>query len=261
MRPDDPLERLARRIVADELGVTVTLFDDGSAPRMPDALIHLEAGPAPLEVVRDDDQRFEQLWAELKRQGSVLRTDLPSSWYITLNNRAHVRRLRATLPRILATWPPAETIYGYDEIPPALERLGVVDVREFERGERGLIVLSHEGWNSWDDPIELNEWVARVFTKAPDVPAKLEAHGGEQRHAFIWARDSSAWNVMALLVPDDDDDARLPVHGPTLPAGVTHVWVASTRTRRGCLLLEGDRWRRTGWITADDSLDEDPAPA
>jgi hypothetical protein len=256
MRPDDPLERLARRIVAAELGVAVTLLDDGSAPRLPDALIHLEAGPVPLEVVRDEDPLFEQQWAELRRRGRVLRTDLPSSWYVTLNNRGHVRDLHATLPRALASWPWPENIHGYDEVPPALERLGVVDVRELEQGERGLIVLSHEGWNSWDDPIELNEWVARTFRKAPDVPSKLAAYGGEQRHAFIWARDSTAWNVMAVLVPEDDNDARLPVHGPTLPAGVTHVWVASTRTRRGCLVLEGDRWRRTGWITADDSLEE-----
>jgi hypothetical protein len=252
------LERLARRIVAEALGVEVTRYDDGSAPRQVDALIHLPSGSVPLEVVSDEDPAFEQQWAELGRRGHVIRTDLPSSWYVFLTNRGHVRELHAQLLRLPADWPWDGGADEY-ELPAALEKLGVADVVEAERigaDDRGKIVLSHQGWNSWDDPVELNEWVTRVLDRESDVAAKLELHGGRERHVFIWARPGSAWAVNSLLA-DDDDDNNEPVHGPALPAGITHVWVASTMTRRGCLVLENDRWRRTGWITIDPHADED----
>lgn len=247
-RPKEgPLERLARQIVAEELGVAVDRHDDGTAPSQVDAIVRYPQGPVPLEVVADQDAHYEQQWAELKRRGPLLRTELSRSWAVFLNNRGRVRELRALLPRALATWP-GLTSPGDDSVPAELRRLGVVDVVEIDSREPGAVVLTHEGWNSWDDPIELNEWVVRVLQREADVVAKLNMHGGDQRHAFIWARPSSAWNVNSLLT-DDDEDVSLPVHGPTLPAGLTHVWVASTMTRRGCLVLENDRWRRTGRIT------------
>jgi hypothetical protein len=86
-----------------------------------------------------------------------------------------------------------------------------------------------------------------VLSREFNVAAKLERHGGAERHAFIWSFPSSAYAVNSLLEQDDDDIGD-PVYGPPLPGGITHLWVASTMTRRACLvLLHNERWRRTAW--------------
>jgi hypothetical protein len=254
-RPEEgKLERWARGIVAQDLGVEVTRYDDGSTNRMVDALIQLPGGPIPLEVVSDADPKFEEQWAVLRRTGPILRTNLLRSWMVFLTNDGHVKKLRRALPRILADWP-RDIPHWHREIPDRedpigreLRGLGVAGIHELEGDKGGQILLTHEGWNNWDDPIELNEWVLRVLTRESDVATKLELHGGAERHTFIWALSSSADAVNSLLA-DDDDDIAPPSFGPALPPGITHLWVASTITRRGCFVLHGGRWRRTDWIT------------
>lgn len=243
------LEKVARRVVSEGLGVKVTRYDDGAVNHQVDALIHLPSGPVPLEVVSDVDPQYEMQWAALRRIGSVLQSNLPHSWMVFLTNDGHIRTLRRELPRILADWP-KDVPEWKDPIGDELRELGVAGVVELEGDVRGQIVLTHEGWNSWDDTIELNEWILRVLSRESDVAAKLERHGGAERHAFIWSRPSSAYAVNSLLEQDDDDIGD-PVYGPPLPAGITHLWVASTMTRRGCLVLTEGQWRRTAWRTVE----------
>jgi hypothetical protein len=87
-----------------------------------------------------------------------------------------------------------------------------------------------------------------VLSSESDIAAKLELHGGHERNAFIWALPYSAYAVNSLLSADDDD-INDPVQGPPLPPGITHLWVASTMTRHGCLVIHAGRWRRSGPIT------------
>jgi hypothetical protein len=91
------------------------------------------------------------------------------------------------------------------------------------------------------------EWVARVLTEQSDVPAKLAAHCGVvERHAFIWATISSDMAVQWQLEPGADHP--FPIAPPTLPLGVTHVWIAGATFRQGVLAWFPDRgWWRTPW--------------
>jgi hypothetical protein len=91
------------------------------------------------------------------------------------------------------------------------------------------------------------KWVVRVLTEQSDVPAKLAAHSGvAERHVFIWATPTSDMEVQTQLKPGDDHP--FPVTAPTLPEGVTHVWVAGQYFSQGALAWFPNRgWWRTPW--------------
>lgn len=244
-------EQLAREIVAHELGVEVTRFDDGSAPLQVDAMIHLPGGHVPLEVVADHHVEHERQWNALDKLGrSIDLAPDAAGWWVTIEHTADVRRLRTELPAMLAALPDeGERDILEPDIPGEFYALGVVGLQPLERP--GVAYLSDEGWNSWDDPVQLNDWVERVLAREADVPKKLRKVEAVERHAFIWATIGSAWWVNRQLIWDDEDDedGELPTAGPPLPEGVTHVWVAAYITRRGCLYYsERDGWRRADWL-------------
>lgn len=254
-RDEGRLEELAREIGAHELGVPVARFDDGSAPSQVDAFIHLAEGPVPLEVVGDHHVEHERQWRALEKFGRSV--DLESGaqgWWVTVAHWADIRRVRVALPGLLAAIPPEEDRDWLEpDVPDDAWALGVVGLQRTESPGRAYI--SDEGWNSWDDPVGLNEWVERVLARETDVPAKLREVDAPERHAFIWATIGSAWWVDRQLIFEDDDDGEeeeLPVSGPTLPDGITHVWVAAYITRRGCLYYSArDGWRRADWLASE----------
>lgn len=106
------------------------------------------------------------------------------------------------------------------------------------RAVSGRVWLEREAWGGWaGHQHTLGEWVARVLHREADVAAKLAAHPDvAERHAFIWATDTSDMEVQIQLEPGDDHPR--PVTPPTLPEGVTHVWVGGPAflTRRAGLV-------------------------
>jgi hypothetical protein len=78
------------------------------------------------------------------------------------------------------------------------------------------------------------EWVTTVFDEQPDVAAKLAAHRDvAERHAFSWATLASDKGCRCSL--SRAMITHSPMTPPTLPAGVTHVWLAGSYWSQGVL--------------------------
>ena len=284
-----PLERMARVIVAHHLDTLVERSDDGTAPGQPDGLIYLpDGGHAPLEVVSDHDVAHAKLSDALDRQGDTITTSSGEpGWYIALRHGSNLKRIRRRVPEILHELPAAEFLEG---VVPAdtwavgpdhadrldeLSELGVSYLAAYP-DQPGVIGIGTKGWSSWEDPIDVVSWISRVLDREDDVAAKLQRHGGPERHAFIWATLGSAWAVNSALNwhpdapplpapigPDIDDDLwsalldpermsgePAPLSDPKLPPGITHLWLASSLSRRGALHWSPDGgWDRTDWRT------------
>jgi len=207
-----PLEQMARAIVAHHLDTLVERSDDGTAPGQPDGLIYLpDGGHAPLEVVSDHDVAHAKLSDALDRQGDTITTSPGEpGWYIALRHGGNLKSIRLRVPEILHELPAAEFIAG---VVPAdtwaagpdhadrldeLSELGVSYLAAYP-DRPGVIGIGTKGWSSWEDPIDVVSWISRVLGRENDVAAKLQHHGGPERHAFIWSTLGSAWAVNAAL--------------------------------------------------------------
>ncbi|TFB59940.1 hypothetical protein [Cryobacterium sp. Sr3] len=234
----------ARQIVSRILSVPVVAFDDGSAASMPDAIIQLSSGSAPLEVFGHWDSDYYRMQHGLAKFGR--RIDIAPedpAWEVTLvHSVAKVKTLVRRLPALVTAY---NTELLSEVVPDQLARLGVETAYHLE-GQRGFIHLSAAGWNSWDYPLTFGTWLDGLFAIAADVTFKLARHGGTEQHAFLWVASASAWSALDQLEADDDDtEAPLPADEPDVPPNLTDIWIASTLVRpaRGIL-----HWKRgTGW--------------
>ena len=85
-----------------------------------------------------------------------------------------------------------------------------------------------------------------------DVGHKLASAGlGPEGHAFVWVTISSPVSVQTALDLGAGD--RPPTRDPVLPAGVSHLWVASPYTSaRSLAWSAGGRWRTLSSPWSDD---------
>jgi hypothetical protein len=267
-RPDEGRDELwAREIVETILGVPVERFDDGTAPRQVDALVRYPDRVAALEIVSDPDKPFQSLQAELDRENPITVPGLHESWVVVLLSReswmvvlsaeakikkikAKIKKIKQELPALLLAFQdnpsPKREPMGYRTF--ELHRLGILSAKPIDNSTApGRVWLTLEAWGvGTGDERTVGEWVTRVLVeKAPDVPTKLAAHPDDvaERHAFIWAIPISDRGVLAQLEPGDDHP--LPVTAPTLPEGVTHVWVAGFWSPGVLAWFPGRGWWRT----------------
>jgi hypothetical protein len=241
-RPDEGRdEQWAREIVSKILGVPVERFDDGTATSMVDAEVHYPDRTAALEVVTDHDQ-------ELTEQGAVLHdlknrievSGLRQSWMVILSGKAKINEVKRALRKSLPAW--------QDNPPPAwdLHQLGILSAEPITTSTVSGRVWLTEGWGrvSPHRAQSVDQWLPKVLGDHPDIARKLAAHPDvAERHAFIWTTPSSGMAVQVQLEPGDDNP--LPVTPPTLPAGVTHVWVAGHWCRGVLTWFPGRGWWRT----------------
>jgi hypothetical protein len=246
MEGDD--ERLARGIAETVLGVPVKRFDDGTANSQVDALIHYPDREAALEVVADHDKAFNAQQDAL--HDSKDRIDVPGlreSWTALLSRKAKIKTIKEALPALLLALqadPPPTRSYRT----PALDQLGITSAWPMTSSVPGRVYLVPQPWGGFAGTEHtVGEWVTRVLDEQADVAAKLAAHPDvTERHAFIWATPTSDMEVQIQLGPGDDH--LFPVTAPTLPTGVTHVWVGDRQWSKGVLAWFPDRgWWRTPW--------------
>lgn len=252
-RPD---ERLARHIVSTVLGVPVTRFEDGTANSQVDALIHYPDRIAALEVVADHDAAFNAQWEALERTGH--RVEVPGlrqAWMVRLSREAKVRDVVRALPALLLAWQdnPTPARPRWDP-PDDLAQLNVLSAWPMERSSAsGRAYLFTEGFGGFGgDEHTVGAWVTQALTTHADVPAKLAAHpDAAERHAFIWATVRSDMGVQAQL--EQGFSNAFPLTAPTLPPGVSHVWVAGPFRQQGALAWFPARgWWRTPWLPPTD---------
>lgn len=250
MRGERPIETLARRIVADVLGVPVEQHDDNSRPSMVDAKIHAADGQIPLEVVMDVSPAVMKQTADLGRYADGI--PLPAgthSWIVMMTRGSRTSKLAAKLPPLLAALDPSEK---FERVPAALEGLGVHAISSVEANGPPVILLVAEGVSYGGAGPDLNGYVARFLARTPDVPYKLAlAAGPDRAHAFIWISLSSEY---AGWVSFRDESRPLPLTGPTLPPGVTDIWLARTYVNDRVIRYSPEHgWVRTNrTITLDD---------
>jgi hypothetical protein len=224
------------------LGVPVCRFDDGSADGMVDGIVHYpDRRTAALEVVTDHDRKLTEQGAvlhDLKNRIEV--SGLRQSWMVILSGKANINKVKQALRKSLPTW--------QDNLPPRseLEKLGIMSAEPITTSNVSGRVWLTEGWGrvSPHRAQSVDEWVPKVLRDHRDIATKLAAHPDiAERHVFIWTTPSSGMAVQAQLEPGDDNP--LPVMAPTLPAGVTHVWVAGHWCRGVLAWFPGRGWWRT----------------
>lgn len=256
---EKPNERLARYIVHVATGTKVARFEDGNAPAQVDALIHLPAGPAAMEIVAQHDSQFNSQWNALERYGHEISVPaLKRHWVAQLAHTASIKvaheELPKLIPRIEQTWPEDRLRPLTYDLPDQLSDLGI-RILYPSLGIPGRISLRSAGWGGFvrDDP--LAEFVEQVLADAPDVPRKLAAHPAEEKHAFIWATHGTDFSVQYAL--ERREGQRLPQRDPRLPDGVTHVWVAGSMSSQGAFAWSPRRgWWRPEWqVPASGAMD------
>jgi hypothetical protein len=245
-------EQLARQIVETVLGVPVTRFDDGTLNSQVDALIHYPDREAALEVVADHDPDYNAQQDALRRtKDQIQASGLRKSWMVLLNHKANINRVKAALPELLLDLQdnPPPRRQPWDLEPSELDRLGITRAWPMDPSTvPGRVYLVPQAWGGFPGTEHtVGEWVTKFLRDQDDVPRKLMDHREvPERHAFIWATFRSAMEVQTQLEPGDDHP--FPLTAPTLPEGVTHVWVAGRLFSQGALAWFPDRgWWRTPW--------------
>jgi len=253
-----PNEFAARRVVSDVLGVPVKRYEGVAAKRnkMVDAVIIAPDGEMPLEVVSDTLAVYASFWAALDAIGHSI--DLPAgsqSWVVQLSHWVKIGKLALGLRVLLAGLQPKPYFESDRDYPEILRRSGITGILPVESNKPRISLMS-DGFSSWENPGDLNDFVREVFAVATDVPEKLFAHGEGGGHAFIWATISSKWSVMRT---SRHDDSPFPAEHLALPPGVTDVWVGVSLVGHEALRYnEHDGWTRTGWYFANEIADAMP---
>ena len=253
---EKPNEVAARQIVSQALGVPVDRFEDGRSPSQIDAAIRYADGRiAALEIVADHEDEFNAQWSALQKiDHRVPVPGLQRSWLAHLARRAKVRDVTRYLPEIVA-----QLDEGRDVSADRLDRLGVTWLEPLGADTTlpaGHVYLFAEGWGGSAGPAdEVPSFVERVLAEHDDVASKLAAHGGAERHAFIWTTIGSDYAVQFAL---EDREQPLPTRAPRLPKGVTHVWVAGSFTSQGVLAWFPDSgWWRTPFVWPEHPVEMD----
>jgi hypothetical protein len=163
---------------------------------------------------------------------------------VSIKRDAQVKRIAADLPELVARLESGHLVWPrFGKAPSEFKELGVRNAWP-SSDDGGVIYLLSEGWAGWEGR-ELTPWLDQMFERHPDVPAKLAAHPASAGHAFLWVTASTDFSVQSCL---EDRGQPLPSETPTLPEGVTHLWVASSMSSQGVLAWFPDRgWWRTPW--------------
>jgi hypothetical protein len=90
-------------------------------------------------------------------------------------------------------------------------------------------------------------FVEYMLNRHPDVVNKLRDHPDvDERHAFFWVTIGTDPMFQDALLAEEDAVASC--RDPTLPAGVTHVWMAGQSTAMRTALWSPDRkWSWSCW--------------
>lgn len=216
---------------------------------MVDAKIHAADALIPLEVVMDVAPGVMKQAADLGRYPDGI--PLPAgaqSWIVMMSRGSRTSRLAARLPPLLAALDPSE---AFEEVPAALTQLGVHAFSPVEGDGSPAILLRSEGVSYSGAGPNLNAYVEEFLVRTPDVPYKLALDAGPGRvHVFIWLTTSSEYSGWVAF---RDESRPLPSTGPTLPAGVTDVWLARTYVGDRVIRYSPEQgWVRTNRTTTLD---------
>jgi hypothetical protein len=239
-----PPEEWARQLIERTLGMTVRQHDDGSKPGMYDLdIISENTVIGAVEVTAAVEAEATAYWRAADHGEPWSDARIAGAWTVHTSPRASVRELRRRLPDLLVKFQDAgiqsyDAPEEWDRRPPDTDAaaLGVTSALHGPTDFPGRIYLMPP---SDSKPIAtfaaetgnpLIDWAVgwlRQPSQADNL-RKLDAAAPAQRHLFLIlppltvAPDEA---VMVLL--SGSDRPALPNEPPTLPAPITHLWIAS----------------------------------
>lgn len=252
----DQDETLVIEILSRALGVTVCRHDNNSQPSMYDLAAVLPDGrDLAVEVISTRDRLFESLHNATSQYRYNLDARLRAGWYVTVGVEANIKRAKKDLPGALLALEVAgvrDAGLDVDRVPVAAASvLAALDVRVCVVSD----VASGMGPGFWifprtraffhrePDYVALFAGSFLAESAQADVAKKLNASGAAERHAaIVLTRDQLAHQ---MIVGYDDE---LPSKAPTLPIGITGLWLMSlgSDARRALSWAQA-----TGWVSID----------
>lgn len=257
--PYGDVEHSAARIVARATGARVVLQDDNTGSRTPDLRIEYTGSRRGIgEVVTvTDAYRAAESVAFADGGLDLLDDNLRWQWWVTAPPSANRRRIRASLIQVLAQMEAAgERPSTLSLIDPAtagpgalrLLQLGVTEVaansRPGDQGGRvrwqpegvgGELELDLDGFHRWLTAFLAGTLAKTKVDKLTDVPGDIE------RHLFVGVSWSAPFAVVRMLDLDVDS---LPFRAPTLPNGISHLWIWRCELSGRALAW----WPERGWF-------------
>ncbi len=245
------METLARDIAAAHLDARVERHDDGSRNSMPDASItYTDGRHGWLEVVRSiEGDHLEQ--RKRVDQGNSLHVDgLHWPWVIHVEHHVKIKHLDRWLPRLLRE---AETAAGEDERGAGASAMrcgkGLAYASPRGHGTPGEVTVRSTGDSGSATSEDLQEWIVEFLQGNGDVADTLTKAGpADERHAFVWTDAGTA--PAAFFVLAQRGAVHLPPADPSLPIGITHLWIAGAGTAdRAIAWFPDRRWHEvsTHW--------------
>lgn len=245
-------------------GVTVTVHDDQSRDRMHDLdLIRGREVFGACEVTAAADQALIELWNVANGTDRPTWTDpiLAGGWYVVLDPAARLKRLREGLPPLLRRLEDLNVREVYvDEyrgrmqspFNAEVEALRVVSARRSGTSVPGSIYLTVElpsersGGVVPDTGDALATWVSGWLGE-PEQHHNVEkvlAAGRQEAHLFVILPGftPAPFEAVDVLMRDG---GPLPTVPPSLPAGITHLWLVGTWSTGDVFRWDGSRWLRS----------------
>jgi hypothetical protein len=252
-------ERWAARLMTAQLGVPVTVHDDGRQESMYDLTIqYSDRSPGAVEVTSVTDGPSIALWKLINPpRKRWCEPDLAGGWGVALAPAANAKLIKRQLPQILANL----EAQGIRELRPQprrdplhLRELGIRHLFQADTKFPGSIYPTidlpgeQSGGAVPDHTNALAEWMSSWISDPirADNLRKLAASGADERHLFVIFRGFSGapFQVADALMRDE---ARPPEMDPDLPPELTHLWAVSLWN-----MGHGFRWAPdTGWTRFD----------
>lgn len=252
-------ERVAFDVVRRVLGVEIEHYDSDGRQGVVDGLIHLASGGlGALEVTTLSAPGERELLARLAQDRNTWPNPGRWWWRITIDDPEHINTVRRAYMQAILTCE-SHGVTDPEDLPwqvlryaPAIRWLlesgitlrGHPDVksRSDDGVDRGVMVTPSASGGAADEHLEsLNEVLDDVF-KVDSVARRVRkvssTPGVDQRHLFlILSLDAVPFGVSHGLSFGE----LLPQSPPPLPAGVTHLWLASGYRQR-VVLWDGQIW-------------------
>lgn len=236
-------------------GTTTSVHDDGSSASMFDLLLTRDGAPVgACEVTGAASEDETELWNIAN--GDVDPLIIPAlhlGWIVVLRSDCRFNDMKPRLESLLGGLEAAGVISaGYGDAPrhfeQALEASGIARVMGFNGNTPGEIsftidTLPDDSWHAKESS-SLSQWIS-TWVSGPDQQDnidKLLASGMLEKHLFVIVpvfTPAPSGTVHQLMRPNP----ALPRQDPSLPDGITHIWLAGG-------LVAGDilSWSKsTGW--------------
>ena len=248
---ENPSETLVRFTVEQTLGHRVCSFDDRRGTSCVDAIIHRQGG-VPLEIVSDPwVEGNMQTNALAKKAHGLTIPGLKAAYKIQLASASRVNKLTWVGPILRLLDDPATQHH----VPNRSAEYESILVWPF--GAPGRVIFTTGGGGGREDYSghDVVTAAAEILTRETyaDVAMKLDAHGGDERHAAVIV-DEDQTPAFAWLRTRREGDlpelADLPA--PPLPEEITHLWITPRYPRALTLRWSPDGgWAGRTWSWGD----------